>query len=330
MKFLNLKTKWILLPAIILFAGVMIFNFNARITQSLDEGSDEKKHEDVPVVLARDNGDIRSTARNLGQLTTTAKNAHESGFTDHPEPDTTPKSQNLVTARELLDRMETEHQWTLAERRANVGIWVEPCMRVFGATNASNATSSLSDSDSIAFRIQADLSTFCGDLPLQAELDILDSMLEGDRSVAEERMMRRKELEDALSIGNERLVRTVLFRSIRNALFRMDESGLHDPLWELVTRNIIDPPFPDAGSREIYLQLIEPVSVSLICWYQGGCTGTRNPFVLRVCFVAYARSGLYCQDPGSIDEAIWQTLTPIHYQAYQRFLSEVVAGLSIE
>jgi len=96
----------------------------------------------------------------------------------------------------------------------------------------------------------------------------------------------------------------------------------------LVSGNLLQPPFPEAGLSEIYLRLIEPVSVSLICWKLGGCSGARNPFVLRVCFSAYARSGLFCRDANSVQEALWQTLTPIEHEAYLAFLNQVISGVT--
>jgi len=237
-------------------------------------------------------------------------------------------------AQEVLEQFAMENSWTEVEKRSNAGLWAEPCRQLFGDSlidrSQLNRLGEHSGEEGVAesVRLAKYMVDFCGNISLQTELDVLDAMFEGDRSAYEGVTRKREDLESAMISEDDDLVRETLFEMIRSALARLDESALHFPLGKLASGNLLQPPFPEAGLSEIYLRLIEPVSVSLICWKLGGCSGARNPFVLRVCFSAYARSGLFCRDANSVQEALWQTLTPIEHEAYLAFLNQVISGVT--
>jgi hypothetical protein len=238
------------------------------------------------------------------------------------------------SAQEVLEQFAMENSWTEFEKRSNAGLWAEPCRQLFGDSLLDRSRlkrlGEHSGEEDVAegVRMASDMLDFCGNIALQTELDLLDAMLAGDRSAYEAVAREREDLESALISKDDDLVRETLFEMIRGALARLDESALHFPLGKLAFGDLLQPPFPGAGSSDIYPRLIEPVSLSLLCWKLGGCPGARNPFVLRVCFSAYARSGLHCRDANSVQEALWQTLTPIEHEAYLAFLNQVISGVT--
>jgi hypothetical protein len=61
----------------------------------------------------------------------------------------------------------------------------------------------------------------------------------------------------------------------------------------------------------------------MTCDAHGGCIGERHPYVLRQCVLAAVERAAFCYRPADLEEAIYQTLTPIEYEAYRRFLAQV-------
>lgn len=119
----------------------------------------------------------------------------------------------------------------------------------------------------------------------------------------------------------------VMMRELRIALDRFDESKAQAIIMNVIDRGLHEQIGVNrTASESILLTVSHPVTTRLICRRLNDCRGIGNPFVLKYCLTVY-QSGRICSLPNGIDEAIYQTSTPVEFNQYLDLMSWITGEL---
>lgn len=234
---------------------------------------------------------------------------------------------SAASVADYLSAQAEEFGWSERQRLSNASLWAESCKRANALASAPEVNlQEVGFSNALVTGIH-ELSQFCGNIDIDAELrglDLLEEISEfGLRFDGEINQLSR----DLSESGASDLATQVAFRLLRTSLDRHDEGSVsgvlrmiaHHELYESISLD--DPEF-----KFIYPSIIDDVAVSLLCAEQDGCFGKRHPIVLRYCMQKYL-SGSICSSPSSISEAIFQTSTPVQYGWFNAYHNYVVRQL---
>lgn len=118
------------------------------------------------------------------------------------------------------------------------------------------------------------------------------------------------------------------FESLGVALRALNESKTQSAMMGLI-RSELFPQDQETGPRSHWalMDLAFPLTQALMCQRTDGCSGSSHPYVVRYCLLVYQGQRRLCDAPNSMDDAIFQTLTPVEYDNYLRLYSWLSAHL---
>jgi len=229
-----------------------------------------------------------------------------------------------------LETISSEHGWSESALIENKSLWNN-----FACDAVRNYADSPMSADELA-RVDARmlagkrLATICRNLSDEAELATLDSFLGDGVSDNVNRTAVANDIKETLeSLSREEALREA-GSEIRAALERNDEALVQEIVSLLAFDEGVLNSFLDSELNYLpaYQNVIQEVASSLMCEWNGGCTGNFHPYVLRQCVRRNFGVGAFCYRPNNIEQAIYQTLTPLEFAAYNAFLNQVRAHLT--
>lgn len=134
--------------------------------------------------------------------------------------------------------------------------------------------------------------------------------------------------DDLDTMNRDRAV-DIIVGELETSLDRLSLQRTQMVIMEAIS-NSVYPGVEDHGinSPYILLSISFPAAYSLVCQQLGGCTGLDHPFIVAYCLESNATSHRLCNLPGSMSEAIYQTLTPVEHQQYLALLNWINVELS--
>lgn len=229
-----------------------------------------------------------------------------------------------------LETISSEHGWSDRALIENKSIWNN-----FACNAVRNYADSPMSADELA-RVDARmlaskrLATICRNLSDETELPTLNSFLGDGVSDNANRASIANDIKRTLkSFSREEALREA-GSEIRSALERNDEALIQEIVSLLAFDEGVLDSFLDSELNYLpaYQNVIQEVVSSLMCEWNGGCTGTFHPYVLRQCVRRNFGVGAFCYQPKNIEQAIYQTLTPLEFAAYNAFVNQVRAHLT--
>ena len=112
------------------------------------------------------------------------------------------------------------------------------------------------------------------------------------------------------------------FERLRIALRNLDESKVEAAVFSILGSGLV-PLAEERGPASSWALPLytHPLTHALICQRTDGCRGSSHPYVVKFCVIEYDARHRFCDDPDGIDEAIYQTSTPLEYATYSRLYS---------
>jgi hypothetical protein len=109
----------------------------------------------------------------------------------------------------------------------------------------------------------------------------------------------------------------VAFEPLRNAIRNFDELKTQAAIFNLIGSGLY-PQIEETGPRSKWFLdgLSFPLANALLCQRLDGCRGPAHPFVVKYCLMEYQNRYRVCDFPNSIEDAIYQTLTPVEFENY--------------
>lgn len=119
------------------------------------------------------------------------------------------------------------------------------------------------------------------------------------------------------------------FERLRNAIRNMDELKTQAAIMNITSSGLY-PQIEETGPRSKWtLSLLDfALANVLLCQRMDGCRGPAHPYVVKYCLMEYHARNRYCESPNSIDDAIYQTLTPVEYASYLQFYGWLTSQLA--
>ena len=247
-----------------------------------------------------------------------------------PESTTFFKDDPDVSISATLETISSEHDWSERALIENKSLWNN-----FACDAVRNYADSAMSADELA-RVDARmlaskrLATICRNLSDETELATLDSFLgDGVNDNANRAAVANDTKRTLESFSREEALREA-GSEIKSALERNDEALVQEIVSLLAFDEGVLNSFLDSELNYLpaYQNVIQEVVSSLMCEWNGGCTGTFHPYVLRQCVRRNFGVGAFCYQPKNIEQAIYQTLTPLEFAAYNAFLNQVRAHLT--
>jgi hypothetical protein len=227
------------------------------------------------------------------------------------------------TLSQALMEVADFNDWSENDVLQNANLWYRACRSVEHAPSLERSVEEMAGGDArLVMRMR--LRAYCRHFADETELSILDRYLETLENGYTESFDVRRDLEALASTRSSAEVLDEARRRIDEALRRRNEALLVSILGFLTSGGYLEPLFTaqaDYGSA--YLNVVREVAATMTCDAHGGCIGERHPYVLRQCVLAAVERAAFCYRPADLEEAIYQTLTPIEYEAYRRFLAQV-------
>lgn len=112
------------------------------------------------------------------------------------------------------------------------------------------------------------------------------------------------------------------FKPLLDAIRNLDEDKTRASIGEIV-RSGLYPRIEETGqtTQWVLYMLDFALAHALLCQRMDGCIGPAHPYIVKYCLTEYKFRNRYCDSPNSIDDAIYQTLTPVEFQNYLQFYS---------
>jgi len=228
-----------------------------------------------------------------------------------------------------LESMALEHGWSERTLLVNKALWGPVCD---AAKSYADSPMNADDLARIDARMLAGkkLVAICRYLSDEVELAALDAFLDNSVTDDTNRAAIKRELETALELSSSEEAMRLAGTEIRAALERDDEALVQSIISLLALDEDVLDPFLDSELNYLpaYLNVTGEVASTLMCEWNGGCRGDLHPYVLRQCANRYLEVGAFCYHPGTIEQAIYQTLTPLEFAAYNAFVNQVRMHLS--
>lgn len=229
--------------------------------------------------------------------------------------------QDFETAAAFFQALKDDLEMTGQEMTRNLFQWEDACSRIRAPKGMI-----LPEFSSDRYRpLMEQFEDYCAGIPEAIEhhgLENLDQNLdtllrdEPPRSIFDN--LDRYSTDEALDL---------LMRELRIALDRFDESKAQGIIMTVIDRGLHEQIAVNGTTSEsILLTASHQVTTRLICRRLNDCRGIGNPFVLKYCLTVY-QSGRICSLPNGIDEAIYQTLTPVEFNQYLGLLSWITDEL---
>lgn len=224
-----------------------------------------------------------------------------------------------------LETMSAEHGWSERALIENKSLWDH--LACDAVRNYADSPMSAGELARVDARMLAGkrLATICRNLSDEVELATLDSFLGDGVSDNVNRTAVANDIKETLeSLSREEALREA-GSEIRAALERNDEALVQEIVLLLAFDEGVLNSFLDSELNYLpaYQNVIQEVVSSLMCEWNGGCTGNFHPYVLRQCVRRNFGVGSFCYQPQNIEQAIYQTLTPLEFAAYNAFLNQV-------
>lgn len=240
---------------------------------------------------------------------------HPRGEFEHIDP---ASSDSIV---DFLDRVADESGWTANDLSSNIMIWEQSCALAKKSSELSPSEFITTEGIERARRF----SEYCSDISKKSELAVLDSL-----ERRSDRLLENRPPESVLENLDEYSRKQglgLIFRELGVALDRLNEAKVQSLVATLIMKSFYQTE-RQIGTMENFLlhKLIPQISTDLICQRLGGCTGKDHPVVLRFCLLM-EDEGVFCDNPSSIVEAIYQTTTPVEYRAFLSFRDWVFSEL---
>lgn len=119
------------------------------------------------------------------------------------------------------------------------------------------------------------------------------------------------------------------FDRLRTAIRNVDELQTQAAIMSL-TGSGLYPQIEETGPRsEWFLDgLSFPLANALLCQRLDGCRGPAHPYVVKYCLMEHQNRNRVCDSPSSIDDAIYQTLTPVEFENYLQLYGWLTSQLA--
>lgn len=229
-----------------------------------------------------------------------------------------------TSALEIIDALSAQHNWSDEEKYGNMRIWYEAC-----AGTEQYVDHHLDSAELMAFDARAGylklLSEYCKDVSLYYEIEVLGKFLANSDSPNENLSADYGFTSTLESFGDEQALEYAA-NSISEALQRQEEDTIYRLLFLISANDLLEPIFYNNNPNYdfLYENVTAEVSAALICRTLDGCAGSNHPMILRQCVRRNQSHGVGCVDPGNLNDAIYQTLTPPEYQAFVLFYDQVI------
>lgn len=107
------------------------------------------------------------------------------------------------------------------------------------------------------------------------------------------------------------------FDRLESAIRNLNEDKTRGSIRAIISSGLY-PQIEETGPESRWtLSMLEfPLAHALLCQRMDGCTGTTHPYVVKYCLMEYKYRNRYCDSPNSINDAIYQTLTPVEFDSY--------------
>lgn len=224
-----------------------------------------------------------------------------------------------------LERAAARHSWSDAELRGNRSVWEWGCEVAEEHLSRSDATVSELLRGDARSAYKRRLEIICDDLLMNLNLDKANSSLDGASWGDEESGRAVDEVRSLATSGFREAALERLGSELAAALDREDEFTVSRLVLTAALQSLMEPLVdPGKGNYDLLYGNVHPeVTAALMCRRGGGCTGAWHPFILRQCVRRGMGRGAFCLRPQTFDEAVYQTLTPLEFEAYQRFLAQL-------
>lgn len=234
---------------------------------------------------------------------------------------------NSESVENSLQESSEKYSWSDKEYQSNASIWNAACESL-QKLPIDLSTSELAVID-FGYVKTRQMTDFCKDFTIKQQLDVLDAaeelLDENGQGKLPNPNLGEEEREAALRSGNIEGALEITARQLETALERFDEAGVNNLLWFIAQNELVVPPINDTqvNSVPLYYNVIREASATLICQRLNGCGGENHPMVVRQCVNGANDRSASCYKPGNIYDAVYQTLTPLEFQAYNMLVSHV-------
>ena len=119
------------------------------------------------------------------------------------------------------------------------------------------------------------------------------------------------------------------FKRLGNAIRNLDELKTQAAIMNIIDSGLyprIEETGP--GSEWALVMLSVPLSTALLCRRLDGCRGPAHPHVVKYCLLEYGKRNRLCDSPSGIEDAIYQTLTPVEFNNYLQLYGWLTSQLS--
>lgn len=235
---------------------------------------------------------------------------------DFSDPMTAP------TAAEFIENLAERANWDSGTISRNVASWLNVCPT---ATKQASLQPSRFVSEDAISQAQS-LAAYCEGIREKTELARLENLENNlDNRLSE---TAPTGIFDSLDSYSREDALNVVMRELKFAIEKFDEAIIRLIMLEIVDNELYPPEFRKGVPNPIlFLKIETPVSVSIFCQHIGGCKGAQHPIVLRYCFGIQEDLQVYCSSPQNLQEAVYQTLTPVEYEVYLEFMNWLNAEL---
>lgn len=229
--------------------------------------------------------------------------------------------QDFETVAEFFQALEDDFELTSQEMARNLVQWEAACNRVRAPKGMI-----LPEFSSDQYRpLMEQFEDYCAGVSEALEHHGLESLEQNLDVLLRDEPPRS--IFDSLDTYNTDEALDVVMRELHIALDRFDESKAQVIIMRLIDHKLYEQTEINGVFTESQLLTVShPVAIRLICRRLNDCRGIGNPFVLKYCLTTY-QSGRICSLPNGIDEAIYQTLTPVEFSKYLGLLSWITGEL---
>lgn len=233
------------------------------------------------------------------------------------------RSDNINAA---LDELAIDHRWSRKERLTNSLVWAQACEN---SDSIRNTTASLEElmAVNVMLGYQKMFADVCQDLHIQGEIDLLGSFLDSDDFIDDPVDQLRLQLQRQLETFGEEDAISLAVELTKESVERMSESAITNVIGFLASNKLLDSITEDSSMNlnELYLSVVPEVTTALLCSKFKGCSAANSPVVLRQCIYRMSIGSGACYKPENIYDAIYQTLTPLEFIAFESFYRQIIA-----
>jgi len=229
----------------------------------------------------------------------------------------------------ILEGMSLEHGWSERTLFENKALWEPACEVVKDYADTPMNADELARLDARMLASKR-LGAICRYLYDEVELALLDAFLgDGVNDDANQAAVER-EIKSALEFSSREEAMRLAGLEITAALKRDDEALVHRIISMLAFDDDVLNPFLNSKLNYLpaYRNVTREVTSALMCEWNGGCIGDLHPYVLRQCVNKFSEVGAFCHRPENIEQAVYQTLTPLEFAAYNSFLNQLRSHLT--